>query len=702
MKTEINLIPSQILQPSFWNLANSRARFCVAYGGAGAGKSFATAQKVILHALRYSNRKIICIRKYGPALRLTCYTLIIQLLNKYKIPYYANKTDMVVELGQGSQILFIPIVNSSGEPAERLKSLSDVHLFWIEEPTELSYGEFKMIRLRLRGETLTEGYRQIILTFNPIDRNHWLHKYFFEPDNATKQFRESDRLKYSYKDNKFLDAEFISELESLKNEDAIAYQVYALGEWGVLTGQIYTNYVIEEFQHPTNYFDDVFCGVDFGFENPSALIIIGVKEKNLYIIDEIYKRKLINTELIKLIQNKLDSYSFKNLEIFCDTAEPARIEEMKRAGLNVKEANKNVIEGINVVKKYRQIIHPRCIEYIKEIGGYKRKEDKNGNVLEEPVKFNDHLCFVAGTKILILNGWKNIENIRCGDSILTRSGTHLAIVSGQTGFEDVINITFSNGISLIGTGNHPIWIEGKGFIRLDTLRYGDKITICTAKQLSLETFQKDAISTTKMETPITTQSQILNVSQELIICQNLRNNIIKRIQQNLKNIWMKLDRLQKNGIVRKMAENGIHNMEKRRMQNESRLSNPVTIVEKNIRTSIEVNVPGSVQMPVNLHGDDLNERMMKQGFVSSVPVSLGSIDMLKPELALENVRVLYLVKLKRKQIVYNLEVETAHEYFANGLLVSNCDAARYCILTALSGKTDTNRFLTYASAKVKV
>ena len=91
-----------------------------------------------------------------------------------------------------------------------------------------------------------------------------------------------------------------------------------------------------------------------------------------------------------MIQGKLDSYAIKNPEMFCDTAEPARIEEMKRAGLNVREANKNVIEGINVVKKYRQVIHPRCIEYIKEIAGYKRKEDRNGNVLEDPVKFADH------------------------------------------------------------------------------------------------------------------------------------------------------------------------------------------------------------------------------------------------------------------------------------------------------------------------
>jgi phage terminase large subunit len=392
MRTVVNLDIAKIIQPSFWNMANSRARYLVAYGGAGAGKSYAAAQKVIAKALKYPNRKIICVRKYGPALRLTCYDIVTKLLRAYQIPHKANRTDMIIELGTDSQILFVPIVNSSGEPAERLKSLTDITDFWLEEPTELSYDEFKMIRLRLRGEELKEGYRQIIMTFNPIDRNHWLHKYFFEPDKEKGQLREADRLRYTYKDNKFLDAEFIKELEALKGEDAVAYQVYALGEWGVLAGQIYNNYVIEEFEHPIDYYDDIVCGVDFGFENPSTMILIGVKENTLYIMDEIYKRKLVNTELIKEIKQKVHMYSLPtSTELFADTAEPARIEEMKRAGLNVKEANKNVIEGINVTKKYRQIIHPRCVEYIKETAGYKRKKDRNGNVLEAPLKFNDHL-----------------------------------------------------------------------------------------------------------------------------------------------------------------------------------------------------------------------------------------------------------------------------------------------------------------------
>jgi len=307
----------------------------------------------------------------------------LKILSNYQIPAKINRGDMTITFANGSDILFIPIVNTSGEPGERIKSLTDLHTVWYEEPTELSYDEFQLTRLRLRGEELKQGYRQRILTFNPIDKNHWLFKYYFETDRGDKQ-------KYTYLDNKYIDSEAVQELINLQHEDRMLYNVYALGEWGTLENQIYTNYTIEQFEHPLDYYDDIVCGVDFGFENPSTLVIIGVKEKTLYIIDEIYKRKLINTELIKMIQGKLDSYAIKNPEIFCDTAEPARIEEMKRAGLNVREANKNVIEGINVVKKYRQVIHPRCVEYIKEIAGYKRKEDRNGNVLEDPVKFADH------------------------------------------------------------------------------------------------------------------------------------------------------------------------------------------------------------------------------------------------------------------------------------------------------------------------
>lgn len=391
MKTIINLEASKIIQPSFWNMANSRARFLVTYGGGGAGKSHAVARKLILMALKYPNMKIIPVRKYGPALRLTCFSMLMSLIRKYQIPHKVNDTDMIISLGKGSQILCVPIVNSSGEPAERLKSLTDVNVFWLEEPTELSYDEFQMIDLRLRGEELKEGYRQMILSFNPIDVNHWLHKHFFEADPKTKQLREADKFKYTYLDNAFIDADYKNVLEGLETVDPVKYQVYAKGEWGILAGQIYSRYTIEEFNHPMDYYHEVLAGVDFGFEHPSVWLLLGFKESTCYVIDEISQSKLINPEFIQLIKDKEAEHNI-HPEIQADYAEPARIEEMRRLGLYVREANKNVQEGINCVKTYKLVIHPRCVSVAKGISGYKRKTDRNGNVLEEPVKFNDDEC----------------------------------------------------------------------------------------------------------------------------------------------------------------------------------------------------------------------------------------------------------------------------------------------------------------------
>src|SRR5574340_160190 len=320
---QINLDISKLVQPSFHQAMTSRNRDLVMYGGAGAGKSFAAGQKVILKSLKYPDEKTVVIRKYGPALRRTCFDITCTLLKKYQLSPTIKEADMEIKFPNGSQILFIPIVNTSGEPAERIKSMTDISCMWFEEPTEISFDEYKMIRLRLRGEELKQGYRQRIHTFNPIDKNHWLYHYFFEPDPTTKDLRPADRQKYTYKDNSFIDADYIAELEALKNEDLVAYNVYALGEWGVLSNQIYSNYVIESFDNKLAWYDDVISGVDFGFEHPSTWVLVGIKEKTLYIIYELYRRKLVNTEFIQLIQSKMKLYSLVNTDVFADTAEPA-------------------------------------------------------------------------------------------------------------------------------------------------------------------------------------------------------------------------------------------------------------------------------------------------------------------------------------------------------------------------------------------
>lgn len=115
---------------------------------------------------------------------------------------------------------------------EKLKSIYNITSIWIEEANELEEQDLNQLDIRLRGET--KHYKQILITFNPVDVNHWLKKRFFDrthPDCLT--------MHSTYKDNRFLDDAAKMVLESFRETDPYYYQVYCLGEWGTLGKTIF-------------------------------------------------------------------------------------------------------------------------------------------------------------------------------------------------------------------------------------------------------------------------------------------------------------------------------------------------------------------------------------------------------------------------------------------------------------------------------
>lgn len=357
-------------------------REALVYGGAGAGKSYSAAQEVILFCLLYSDKKILVLRKTLPALKLTSLELIEKLLNQYRIPYGINKADLIIKTIHNNRIIFRSI-GEGGEDIEKIKSITDIDLIWIEETTELAANEYDEINRRLRGQKLPKGhFRQIIMTFNPVDKNHWIYKRFFEKET------EAFKLRTTYKDNKFIDDDYKKVLEGLKDQDEYAYRVYCLGEWGVFRGQVYTNYAVENFNYGPEDFDEVIAGIDFGFNNPTALLLIGIKDREVFIFDEFYKSHLTFPEIIEGIKEKFKAWEINPI-IYCEH-DPEKMRELELAGFSVLPAKKDLLAGIGLLRSLKIHIHPRCANTIKEIQGYKYKEDRNGNLLEEPVKFNDH------------------------------------------------------------------------------------------------------------------------------------------------------------------------------------------------------------------------------------------------------------------------------------------------------------------------
>lgn len=275
----------------------------VVYGGAGSGKSYTVAQFLIIEKLLSNrNKRLLVTRKYNPSLKVTTWQLIHELLSELEIPYLENKTEQVLQLPRRNEIYFRGL-----DDAEKIKS-AEFNYIWMEEATEFDFEDYLQLKLRLRRATTSVN--QLFLTFNPVAG--WTQKQFFEQESDDVAI-----LHTTYLDNPFLDIEYTKMLELLKDQDEAYYQIYTLGRYAILKNKIYNNYQVVS-RMPEMY-DEIIYGVDFGFNNPSVILEIGLKDDNIYITKELYETRLTNEELIERLKTFVYS---KNAEIYADSAEP--------------------------------------------------------------------------------------------------------------------------------------------------------------------------------------------------------------------------------------------------------------------------------------------------------------------------------------------------------------------------------------------
>lgn len=243
-------------------------------------------------------------------------------------------------------------------------------ILFINEANLISKPLFDQLAMRTTG--------QIFLDWNPADFNSWVYEIADDPKNK--------RIHSTYKDNIHnLSKAQIEYIEHYKDlPDDFMWKVYGLGERGAAKELIYTTW---------KYYDevkggDVFYGLDFGFTNPAALVKVTHKDKANYCEELLYQSSLTNQELIRIIKQ----LGISKGPIYADCAEPKTIEEIYKAGINVLPSDKDVWAGIVGVKSYPLFISHGSKNLIHEMQGYKWKKDKNYNVLEEPIKANDHAC----------------------------------------------------------------------------------------------------------------------------------------------------------------------------------------------------------------------------------------------------------------------------------------------------------------------
>jgi len=358
----------------------SKARYIINVGGARSSKSHSIAQLIIEKLVNERGKKFLVTRKTMPALRLTAYKLIVDLMREYGLyeKCVHNKSENTIKINDNF-LMFVSI-----DDPEKIKS-SEWNYIWLEESNEFTWNDFIVCKTRLSGK-VGEGERnQIFFSLNPNDELSWINQKLIL---GTAYAGKVDVIKSSFKDNPFLDKDYIDDLKGLEKEDPNYWRIYGLGLWGSIQNIIYQPYVVDTV-YPEE-FDETIYAVDFGYNNPSALLQIDFKDQEIWLTEKLYQTHLTNQQLIDKLKELIPEEK-RDCNMYGDSAEPARIEEISGAGFNILPSDKSVKDGIDFCK--RKVFHTRAenINLNKERQCYKWKENKNGVILDDPVKFNDHL-----------------------------------------------------------------------------------------------------------------------------------------------------------------------------------------------------------------------------------------------------------------------------------------------------------------------
>ncbi|MEG2566738.1 MAG: PBSX family phage terminase large subunit [Acinetobacter sp.] len=380
---------------TFWNF---KGRYRVCKGSRASKKSKTTALNVIKRTMEYPDANTLVVRKVFRTLKDSCFTELRWAINRLGVAEWWEIKESPLEMTYkptGQKIYF----RGLDDPL-KVTSITVEHGYlcwmWIEEAYEImNEADFDMLDESIRGAIPPETglFKQITLTFNPWNEHHWMkHRFFDTPPDP-----DILAVTTNFMCNEWLDAADMKVFETMRKNNPRRFNVAGLGDWGIVDGLVYENWVEKAFS-----VDEVkkllgiksAFGLDFGYTNdPSAMFcgLVSKTEKTIWVFDELYKTGMTNSVIAKSIT----ALGYAKERIKADCAEPKSIDELREAGLpHIRPCRKgrdSVNNGIQYIQDYKIIIHPRCVNFLTEISNYTWAVDKMGNKTNQPIDDFNHL-----------------------------------------------------------------------------------------------------------------------------------------------------------------------------------------------------------------------------------------------------------------------------------------------------------------------
>ena len=378
---------------TFWRF---KGRYVVCKGSRASKKSKTTALWHIYNMMKYPEANTLVVRKTERTLKDSCYADLQWAIHRLGVDEYWKTTVNPLEityLPTGQKIIF-----RGFDDAMKLTSITVpkgvLCWCWVEEAYEIQKeADFDMLNESIRGEVPEGLFKRFTITFNPWSDKHWLKRRFFDvPDDENKL-----SMTTNYLCNEWLDENDRKLFEDMKEINPRRYRVAGLGDWGIVDGLIYDNWLEEEFDwHDISRQSGVksVFGLDFGYTNdPTALFcgLIDQDTKDLWVFDELYEKGMSNER----IYEEISRMGYAKEKIIADSAEPKSIDRLYNLGIRrIKRARKgkdSINNGIDYIQDFKIHIHPRCANFVTEISNYVWDEDKTGAKINRPIDDFNHL-----------------------------------------------------------------------------------------------------------------------------------------------------------------------------------------------------------------------------------------------------------------------------------------------------------------------
>ena len=344
-------------------------RYKAAYGGRGSGKSHMFAEMLIEEHIINPNQSSVCVREIQKSLNQSVKRLLELKIEELNAGEFFNIQDSVIKSKRGNgRIIFQGMQNHT---ADSIKSLEGYDRAWVEEAQSLSQQSLDLLR-----PTIRKPDSEIWFTWNPRNENdpvNWL----LRGDNPPPK---SAVIEVNYEDNPWFPDVLSDEMEYDKRRDPDKFQHVWKGAYLQNSqSRVFRNWCIEEFDAPDEAMFRL--GADWGFSvDPTVLVRCHIVGRKLYVDYEAYMVGCEITDTPDLFMEIPDS---ERWPIVADSARPETISHMRKNGfpkiMGAIKGPKSVEEGIERLKSYDIIVHPRCVHTIDELMLYSYKTDPATN-----------------------------------------------------------------------------------------------------------------------------------------------------------------------------------------------------------------------------------------------------------------------------------------------------------------------------------